>query len=671
MRPVAIPGESSELLVPLVVRDMRCPCPETRAEFEAFISSQLTSYDDQVSRVIVPQWLLNLEDYDDRSFIGEMVLLCYPSLSSVPPELTYPRLLLEQYSAATSCKWTDFEMPGCIGHNSSSYEQFGFPFSLTGEAVLVSVAPGLTKINLAYPLDFGDDYARTFLEKIANGETPKLETLEFHLEDFTDEKIAEKIKIMNNQLDIIGHLMQHETKDLPLYTEVWESWPAHRASLTVHCSPPMDEDIFQFASSYATKLVAEADQLLCLEEKDLLDDLPAPKRQLFKLVRELDIPETLNPDIDTFMKYFETMEMPNLEKIEIGCLAILREFPKIYVSSKCQRLRHFEAKLILGLTSREPPPLQAQFKENVRNKMLKQSQDNGQLFGDFKEPYDLNPEYAHDPDGFYVDHDSTESINSSAIPPRMSRRKLKDDLASQQCKLLLRNTLWCLADTSSKSLVTADLSFYNIGGFTSALCRFLLVMLNRECASLEVLPVSLEGGLHVKMIPVVFGLCRNWRKVEFSFWCPFESYGEALEITRKTILAEQDKHTAITIVVDCEEAIIFGEVINGETKLVVQKGEDNRYAFGKMKIPRKVTAAILRPIIPFVQRRSIEIADMVGKEIAGLTGLFSDVSCELMHNACDHRKSSDEKIAKLVSRMEYYDSLEHEVSQRIITVLCQ
>ncbi|KAI1306995.1 hypothetical protein HDE_00854 [Halotydeus destructor] len=677
MAPVDNLEESSEQVGAPIVRDVRCPCPDTAAEFEKFIEDHLTSYDDRVSRLTLPEWLLDLQDHDEDSFIGETVLLCYPSLSSVPPDLTYPRLLLEQYSAAESCNWTDFEMPGCIGHNASSFEQFGYPFSLTGRVLLNNVAAKLTKINLAFPSDFCEDYAETFLEKIASGQTPELQTLELNLEGFANEETTDKIKDMRHNLDIVGHLLYYELKDVPVFDGVWASWPAHRSSLTVHCEPPLDEEVVDFVTRFATKLIVEADLVHSKEEESLIQKLlPSTpetsklKRKVFELVKELEIPQITNPNIDMLMLHLGTMEMPNLEEIEISCLATLPELPKILLTSHCKPLLRFKAHQIRGLTSRKPPALTEHFKNKIRSMMLTKSQEKGQNFVDWEEPFDLDPNFAHDADGFFT-NDGISASTQPSIPPRMTRRKLREDSATQNSKLLLRNTLWCLAETGAESLVTAELSFYNIGGFTSAICKFLLVMLKRSCDSLKVLPVSLEGGLHIQMMPVVFALCRNWDKVAFSFWCPFESFEDAMEITRKTISLEADKHSAIEIIVDCEEATVFGEVVNGLKKLVLRKGEDNRFTFGETKIPRKITATLLRPTIPFVQRRSIEIAEMVKKEIAGLAGLFSDFTCENLHNACDLRKFSDETISRLVKRMAYFDSLEQDVADRILTVLRQ
>ncbi|KAI1284274.1 hypothetical protein HDE_12467 [Halotydeus destructor] len=651
--------EYSESRQPPRIMDMRGPCPETAEILEAFVEHFFSDDFSSITKIKCPRWLSKLED-SDLLFIGEMLLLAYPSLEKIPDYLDYPRILLEQYTAAKTCRLTELPIPICIDVFVNSFAEFDHPYGLTFLTMIDNINSKLTKIDLTGSEPVSSIYTEQILCDLLDEKFPRLEHLEFDLGNLTDKSIiSEMLDMPNRELELTVHVNRYALwRDSLDYCEWWEALPPHRKNLVLETGLPLNEASLKM-SVMATKMILSPEQF----------SEPAKQIELLGL-RTLVIENVYQFQLETFRTNLLSLSMPRVQRLEIYSHLLLDSLPIILEETGIRRLRHFRADMTAFCALSDPPALSEDFKYSFREKALKRSLKVRKDLKEWSEPFDLDFSALVSDSDEEVASDSSDAEMvaapvSTAVP--LDKATLRKDLYLAETKLLLHNVLTALA--SQEELETVNVSCNNFGGFTASLLRFLLKHQTRNHRKLRLLPVSLQGGLFISLIPVVCGLARNWNECAFAFWCPGFFANEAKLVVSKMLISEKKFHSRLELIVNCETCLIHGLSVNGKQTLRVYPSVDKCFLFGELKLDASTLGKLLGPPFDEAKAKLIDLAKLASRYISGWTPGTSASDLSELAASCDHRKSSAAKIGELIEKIEEIDIQELNISNKLFASL--
>ncbi|KAI1282584.1 hypothetical protein HDE_12960 [Halotydeus destructor] len=182
-------------LVTSGVVDMRCPCPATVEQFQLFIEKYCYGHFRSVSSIILPKWSPRLFSLESE-FLGEVLLLAYPSLEKLPHTLAYPRLLLEQYTASTSCRITQLPTPDMLDVSVEQYGTNHFPYEKTFEKMYSSLAEQLHSIDLTKGELLPVRFTEAIIGDLISGNLPSIKIFKFAMMQVLDVELLAQMKTL-------------------------------------------------------------------------------------------------------------------------------------------------------------------------------------------------------------------------------------------------------------------------------------------------------------------------------------------------------------------------------------------------------------------------------------------------------------------------------------------
>ncbi|KAI1307019.1 hypothetical protein HDE_00851 [Halotydeus destructor] len=538
---------------------MRCPCPATDEQFQLFIEKYFDGYFPSVSSVVLPAWFpRNLEG--DSEFLGEILLLAYPSLGDIPDTLSYPRILLEQYSASTSCQLKLLPTPDILDSFMDQYKSNDYPYARTFETMYNNLLFRLNSIDLTRGSLIPVRFTELMIEDILFGKLPKLRTAKFTMSKILDKSLLEKMKTLKNVDLLVTVCMDHRDMFLDSinYRDTWAALRSASAILEVTTSLPFRGQLKSLSS--------EATNLTLTMTYNLYGD---PQPMELKQVRALEIEPISVVDFDSFLTHLVMMKLPGVQQLEIRCIHTLAHLPMVLMSTDIFTLNIFKACTHHSRLTERPPALNSDFQTSFRKKALIRRNE---IRNDSEsmEPYDEPLELCLNADCEMSEDDSDDVFDGQEDLPGRDQQVTKAALrgkSRRDKKNLLRQLLITLAGLCSRRVQTVDIRIDTIGGFTCALLRFLLATRKEQHKQLRLLPAALQGGLAVNLMPVVFGLSRNWDEVQVAFWCLPEDLGKSIALVEEILGAERKHHKTIEVTVKSETHYIHGEVVNGITAI--------------------------------------------------------------------------------------------------------
>ncbi|KAI1308426.1 hypothetical protein HDE_00450 [Halotydeus destructor] len=649
--------EYSEFRQPPRIMDMRGPCPETAENMEAFVKHFFSDDFSFITRIKCPKWLFKMED-SDLLFIGEILLLAYPSLEKIPDGLDYPRILLEHYTSAETCRLTKLPIPICIDVFVNSFEEYDYPHGLTFLTMIENINSKLIEIDLTGSELVSSIYTEQILCDLLDGKFPRLERLEFDLGNLTDKSIMSEMREMPiRELEITVHVNRYTLLRESLdYCEWWEALLPHRKNLVFEHGLPLTGASVKM-SILATKLVLSSGQF----------SEPVKPMELLG-VRTLVIENVYKFQLETFKKHLLSLRVPCVQKLEIYSHLVLEILANILERTEIKTLRHFRAVMTTFNVLSDPPALSEDFKYNFREQALKRTLKVRKDLKDWAEPFDLDfsalVSDSESENGSGSSDDEIVAAPVSAAAP-LDKNSLRNDCYSEETKLVLRNVLSALA--SQEELDTLSLAFNNIGGFTASLLRFLLRNQKRNHRELHVLPVSLQGGLFISLIPVVCGLARNWDELSFVFWCPGKFADEAKLVVSKTLASEKKFHSRLELIVNCETSLIHGLSVKSKQTIRIFPSLDECFLFGELKLDATTLRKLLGHSFEDAESKLVDLGKLASRYVAGWTPGKPASDISEIAASCDHRNSSAARIAELIGKMDELDLQELNISNQLFS----
>ncbi|KAI1307001.1 hypothetical protein HDE_00901 [Halotydeus destructor] len=539
------------------ILDMRRPCPADAIQFQFFIEEYFDGRFPSVTSIIFPKWFPGTFS-DDSEFLGEVLLLAYPSLENIPDTLDYPRLLLEQYTTSPLCQIKQLPTPDIFDVFFDQYEANECPYAGTFEDMYGNLAESLHSVDLTR----GELIPLRLTEKLAEdllcGKLPKLKTVKLTISKIFEKELLEKIAAHTSTALNITACVDGEDDciDELDYFATWKALRSASATLEVKASLPFVGQIRSLACE-ATSLILNRGS----------GGNRVPELLELKPLRTLCIEYQSADNLDSFLSHMVMMKLPGLERLEVRCLKTLAHLPMILIKAEIVTLNCFKAETHHCRITQRAPRLEEEFMARFREKAIKRRNEIALGKGqDILEPYDepldlcLNSdcEMSEDEDNNPLDR----PVDSPAKVYPFTKAKLRGEYLREK-KNLLHQVLSTLTWLCSESLQTVEISIDTIGGFTCAFLKFLLATRNQTHKKLRLSPAALQGGMAINLIPVVFGLSRNWADLELAFWCLPEELEMAKSSVGQILEVESKHHNTIELVVKSEKHFVHGEFVNG------------------------------------------------------------------------------------------------------------
>ncbi|KAI1282617.1 hypothetical protein HDE_12959 [Halotydeus destructor] len=539
------------------ILDMRRPCPADAAQFQLFIEEYFDGHFPSVSSIILPKWFPGIFS-DDSEFLGEVLLLAYPSLDKIPDTLSYPRILLEQYTTSPLCRIKQLPTPDIFDVFFDQYEANECPYAGTFEDMYSNLAESLHVVDLTRGELIPLRLTEALVEDLLAGKFPELKTLKITISKIFEKELLEKIAAHTPTALRITACVDGDDDciDELDYFAAWKALRSSCATLEVKSSLPLIGQIKSLACE-ATTLVLKG---VFLEKR-------VPEHMELKPLKTLGIEYLSADSLDSFLSHMVMMRFPGLEILKIRCFRTLAHLPLILMKTEIFTLNCFKAETHHCRMTQRAPRLDEEFMAGFREKAIKRRNEitlgEGQdLVGPYDEPLDLclnsDCEMSEDED----DNPLDDHVEFPAEDQPFTRAKLRGWYRREK-KNLLHQVLSTLTWLSSEHLQTVEISIDTIGGFTCAFLKFLLATKNQTHKKLRLSPAALQGGMAINLIPVVFGLSRNWADLELAFWCLPEELEKAKSSVRQILEAESKHHNTIELVVKSEKHFVHGEFVNG------------------------------------------------------------------------------------------------------------
>ncbi|KAI1284259.1 hypothetical protein HDE_12471 [Halotydeus destructor] len=640
--------EYTENRVPCPRLDLRCPHPETRNELENFVTANLSNYHHWVARIQWPEWVNDLHE-DDASFIGEALLMSYPALEELPDFFEYPISLLEQYTASKWCRLSELKIPEDVCLVDGELCPLGQSICKMSE----SLAPSLRKINLCTYEPAQQVIASHFVTAIADGTFPRLEHLKMDLSNMLDYDLVQRLfDRMSPHLEFTGYLRQSDGQEAKIasHLDFLSKIPSHRKNLKIYAQVPLNPPLADLASLYATHLK--------LSSRDL--ELPT-RVHVFQNLTRLHIEFVDEKHHDHFLEHLSSMEMPSLVEIQIHSLVVLGELPNML--RKTRRLVRLTVNCNLSgrvETALEIPPLLSrEFKSDFLGRLCASH---------MKMPGHFQPWSQHDApeDGEAADEFMFVGRRFISHGPISARARLQNMVLRSRSRFLMAEILENLGQ-EVVGIQELDLEFDTVGSFTAVFLKFLLVSRGKKRVKLRFQPQTLTGGLTLNLIPVVLGLARNWDVLSVGFECPREYLTHAHTIVKRALVQEMTHHSSIRIVVNCDDSSVFGEGVNGKSKVCVSRDPHSSLFFGNIRKQGFRGSELFGAQHDLAKQRLLRVSSVLLKQISRRAILDCDqLKLERITDACDHRTSSEIEVRSLLRKLDVLFRFEREASTTLI-----